>query len=211
MSKSAAFSGYPAWLGILACSLSGCITQSLHVGRGRVIDWQGQEREAALYWHSSAGRLWYGKKWEGRRQNFVTLRYGCSALAPVYAERAARGLVLEASSTGTDFLTAQENADGSIDRLPARVAADPDRTVCGRVRGHDLIKQIEAGENIAITVLCEKCRSEDPGCTAWAHYPKAGRYTMGPITIQQRRRWSIPSADSPFADAPEAPSVPCNK
>jgi hypothetical protein len=188
-------------LALFQLALSGCITQSLYVGRGQVVDWQGKDQEAALYWHNSEGRLWYGKKWEGHKQNFVTLRLGCET-ALQYAERPGQGLVREASSTGTDYLISKETAAGSVEPLAARMPASADHDVCGYVVGKKLVSDLKAGETVQVSVLCEKCGSTDSGCTAAGHYPRSGNYALGPITVQKKRHLLVPSP-------PEAPKVRC--
>lgn len=186
---------------------SGCITQSLYLARGNVKDADGRDQEAALYWHNSEGRLWYGAAWKGQRENFVTLRYGCGKMSPQFKEEAGT-LMLRPSSSGMDRIVAREAGAEVVSSNEIATAA-PGVSTCGRVLGHAEVKELSPGTTVALSILCKTCDRANADCGAKTDYPRAGVYLLGPIEVRKKRFfWKRPL--SVFEGAPEAPQVRCS-
>lgn len=188
----------------------GCIKQTLYVSEGEVRDGYGREQQAKLYWHNSEGRLWYGKKWEGRRQNFATLIVGCSGLSPKFKAVPEKGMVLKPVSPGRDRIVAEET-NGDVKPLAQPRPTNPG-SECGRILDAMLPKDIETAPAVDFSILCRSCDPDtNPNCTPARDaatgerldlFPEAGRYTLGPVRAIESRYFAPPGEDP-------SPSVEC--
>jgi len=153
--------------------LSACVSHYRYESAGTVVDTEGQQQAAMLYWFVDDGRLWYGKPYK-MPDSGVTLLV-CDTTAKSF-DGGDAGEPLMLKSRSGDRLVASNDGSNQVIMLdtPTRL---PPGSQCGTI-GVDgkLVSSAQLTTTLTpgVSILCDNQSRPN-------RYPKAGRYRFDPI------------------------------